>query len=776
MLLGISSIPAGADGNVIVGEVTVTSMNYVNIRSGGSTDYPIIAKGKPGELFKTTGILSGWYEILLPDNTYGYINDGLVYYYPYPSPVVIGGQYTIPVYYMTPQGQTLKTFNVTVKTGQNIITADDSQAPGYRLVSTRSVYVYVNTAGTAVPNGVIFSYESAYSQPTAAPNVNATIPVYYRDVYNQIIASEYRVLSPGTQLLRADQGKLPQGYYVSGASDAVVNVYSNGTATPSGVTFIVSRLVSQTPQPVSFSVPVSYRDEQGNVLFSTSQTIQAGYATVTANDSYVPSGMQLTSSRSVVVYTTSQGVSFPSTVVFTYRSSFSANIQVIYRDTQNRSLYTETRQLSQGTHTITADDSRVPSGYVLQNTRSVQVTVYSNGTVSQNQIVFVYAMPVSANLNIEYRDNDGRTLYSQQQTLSQGTHTITADNSKVPSGYVLQNERNVQVTVYSNGILSTDRVVYLYSRAVSASISVFYVDNYGSTLYSERLTFQQGTFNVTADDGRVPSGYNLQGERNVQVTVNSSGSISPSQVIFTYTSQAPQEPPVTINIPLIYIDQNGALLHQTSVSASSYSPQLFNADMSLVPPGYVLSGPSSITVTVSPSGVATPVQVVFTFRSSETISETILLPGHQEFSYSGGSIPVFSGPGTHYYRAASGKAAIGGGRIRVWGTQGDWAMIGYGLSNNLYRVGYIQKSALPANLTVPELYFANKTATVVSEASLTDDPIINPTWLMKIPVGTKVTLLAYENFITPPHWAYIETTFNGQPIRGFINRIRIQED
>ena len=328
MLLGIASIPAAADGNMIVGEVTVTSMNYVNIRSGGSTDYPIIAKGKPGELFQTTGIISGWYEILLPDNTYGFINDGLVYYYPYPSPVSIGGQYTIPVYYMTPQGQTLKTLSITVKTGQNIITADDSQVPGYRLVSTRSVYVYVNAAGTAVPNGVIFSYEPSYSQPTAAPNVNATIPVYYRDVYNQIIASEYRILSPGTQLLRADPGKLPQGYYVSGASDAVVNVYSNGTATPSGVTFILSRLVSQTPQPASFSVPVSYRDEQGNVLFTTSQTIQAGYTTVTANDSFVPSGMQLTSSRSVVVYTTSQGVSFPSTVVFTYRSSFSANIQV----------------------------------------------------------------------------------------------------------------------------------------------------------------------------------------------------------------------------------------------------------------------------------------------------------------------------------------------------------------------------------------------------------------------------------------------------------------
>ena len=59
----------------------------------------------------------------------------------------------------------------------------------------------------------------------------------------------------------------------------------------------------------------------------------------------------------------------------------------------------------------------------------------------------------------------------------------------------------------------------------------------------------------------------------------------------------------------------------------------------------------------------------------------------------------------------------------------------------------------------------------MSPANLTDDPIINPTWLFEIPTGTEVTLLAYENFVD--HWAYIETTYNGQPIRGFVNKIRI---
>ncbi|HPY94141.1 MAG TPA: hypothetical protein PLR12_01825, partial [Clostridia bacterium] len=153
-----------------------------------------------------------------------------------------------------------------------------------------------------------------------------------------------------------------------------------------------------------------------------------------------------------------------------------------------------------------------------------------------------------------------------------------------------------------------------------------------------------------------------------------------------------------------------------------------------------------------------------------------VLPAYQEYSYKGNPAPVYSCPSTNSYRAANGKAVLGGGRIRIWGSVGDWVMIGYGLSNNLYRIGYVQKSYFPADLAMQELVFDRKPATVVSKASLTDDPIIQPTWLLEIPVGTKVTLLAYENFVNPPHWAYIETTINGQAIRGFVNKIRIQAD
>ena len=166
--------------------------------------------------------------------------------------------------------------------------------------------------------------------------------------------------------------------------------------------------------------------------------------------------------------------------------------------------------------------------------------------------------------------------------------------------------------------------------------------------------------------------------------------------------------------------------------------------------------------------MASPNEVVFVFRDPATITEAQMLPNYQTFSFRGSSQAVYSGPGTDYYRASNGKAAVSGGRLRR-GTQGDWALIGYGLSNNLYRIGYISKSALPGDLSVPEIYFGSQTATITKNAPVNDDPIIQPQKIFELSAGTNVTLLAYLD----DRWAYIETTYNGQPIRGFVRRSNI---
>ena len=178
-------------------------------------------------------------------------------------------------------------------------------------------------------------------------------------------------------------------------------------------------------------------------------------------------------------------------------------------------------------------------------------------------------------------------------------------------------------------------------------------------------------------------------------------------------------------------------------------------------------------VTPSPKPTATPVPVPCP-EETVHITGNGQLPAYKTFSFSGEAQAVYSGPGTNYHRAAGGKASVGGGRLRVWGTTGDWLMVGYGLSNNLYRIGYIRKSALPGDVCVPEIVFNSRGATLTENTRVTDDPILHPTWLFELPGGSRVTLLAYEGF--SGKWAYIETTFEGKPFRGFVNKTYLQAD
>ncbi|HSK69437.1 MAG TPA: SH3 domain-containing protein, partial [Candidatus Limnocylindria bacterium] len=603
-LLFTMAAPASADGTLIVGEVTITNNNRVNIRSGGSTAYPIIGSANPGDLFQTTGQAStGWYEILLDDGTTGYVSNTLVFFSPYNTPIPIGGQYSLPVYYRTTGGVTLRTVTVPVRVGQNTVTADDAQVPGYRLVSPRSIIVNVDAQGRATPAGAVFTYELSAPLPTARP-VSATVPVYYRDLSNNILATEFRTLPPGAHLVRADLTKIPFNYMLTGPSDAVVIVSYTGAASPASVNFILSPITVVTPRPVTAVVTVSYRDQSGNVLFTDRVTVTPGYTTITANDARVPAGMTLVSNRNVTVFVSSTGISYPSGVIFTYANPSRAIIQIIYQDNAGRFLYAENRVLGPGTHTITADDNRVSSEYVLQGARSQQVTVFNDGTPSPSQVVFTYARPVAVNIAVEYRDMDGRILYTESRALNAGTHTISANDARVPAGYVLQDARSQQVTVYSNGSASTYRVVFRYAMPPqNATISVVYRDSSGATLFTETRTLSQGTHVITANDARVPAGYTLTSQRNVQVTV-SGGFASPSQVTFWYN-----RPPQNATVSVVYRDQNGTTLF-TETRTLSQGTHTVSANDARVPAGYTLTSQRNVQVTVN-NGIASPSQVTF---------------------------------------------------------------------------------------------------------------------------------------------------------------------
>ncbi|NLX83828.1 MAG: hypothetical protein GXZ04_08485, partial [Clostridiales bacterium] len=143
------------------------------------------------------------------------------------------------------------------------------------------------------------------------------------------------------------------------------------------------------------------------------------------------------------------------------------------------------------------------------------------------------------------------------------------------------------------------------------------------------------------------------------------------------------------------------------------------------------------------------------------------LPQYQSIRFKEGSYPVYTGPGTNYYRVE--KATVGGGVCRLYGTDGDWLLMGYGTSDGGYRIGYITKDALPDDIKTEALTFSANQVKLNTEARLIDDPIINAKQIGRLPAGSTVTLLAYLE--EGSSWAYIEVAdFNGKPARGFIKR------
>lgn len=144
------------------------------------------------------------------------------------------------------------------------------------------------------------------------------------------------------------------------------------------------------------------------------------------------------------------------------------------------------------------------------------------------------------------------------------------------------------------------------------------------------------------------------------------------------------------------------------------------------------------------------------------------LPGHVVVSAVRGSWPVYSGPGPDYYRVSN--ATLGGGRIRVYGQENGWVLIGYGTSNDGYRIGFVSPDAIPAGTNPPQLRLGWKQMVNNSTNLFTDDPILarNRVLAKNYPAGQTFYVLAFLD-----RWAYVEIEdYEGgwQNIRGFISK------
>ena len=136
---------------------------------------------------------------------------------------------------------------------------------------------------------------------------------------------------------------------------------------------------------------------------------------------------------------------------------------------------------------------------------------------------------------------------------------------------------------------------------------------------------------------------------------------------------------------------------------------------------------------------------------------------------SGHKYAVYTAPSANAYRANNGKAAVNtNGPVYALGQENGWMLMLYEANHaDQCRVGYIQISKIKGKKpSLDYLSWDGSLVEVLVSTSLTDDPAWTGNTLMQLPAGTRVTYLTtmYNN----EAWDYVETTINGQAIRGFV--------
>lgn len=142
----------------------------------------------------------------------------------------------------------------------------------------------------------------------------------------------------------------------------------------------------------------------------------------------------------------------------------------------------------------------------------------------------------------------------------------------------------------------------------------------------------------------------------------------------------------------------------------------------------------------------------------------------------GANYAIYTGPSEYYYRAADGIAYVGRkNECRIYGTDGDWLMVGYQTSTGAYRYGYVSSTALPAGVSVSGLSYAMRSCTVSSAVKLTEDPVTNKATLCELSSGTSAIFLAYLD--SSREWALIEVGRSSAGlVRGFVRSGYIRFD
>ena len=415
---------------------------------------------------------------------------------------------------------------------QNVLYAP--HVDGYELNDEAEKYVQVDEWGLADVAEVTFKYTAiVYNAPVV--NVvcldRATNAVIHTETAQTAVDSTVRIAAPEV----AD-------YLISGSAEDYVTVDSKGNADKNEVVFYYDAVVYTAPVIDVVCVDETTQQEIQRTPFQTVLNA-ATPVYAPAIEKYVVSG-----SSEAVIHVDHQGYANLAEVTFYYHPISNPVVTVRFVDVEkgNEIRPAEMKECPLGT------SIQIEAPEVDKYTRPAEavktVTADMEGNVTPDEIVFEYQkVPVMALVNIIYRDQDNKVLYSTSVPYGEGTHTIAVDYSVVDmETYKLNDTDTKQVNVNAIGVITPGEVVFLFSEKVEGSVQVLYCDesNYhvASPQYADCIV---GNNEIVADPIDLKPGYELISESIQYVRMDEAGNLSPEKVVFYYRQKATPVPEQT---------------------------------------------------------------------------------------------------------------------------------------------------------------------------------------------------------------------------------------
>lgn len=149
-----------------------------------------------------------------------------------------------------------------------------------------------------------------------------------------------------------------------------------------------------------------------------------------------------------------------------------------------------------------------------------------------------------------------------------------------------------------------------------------------------------------------------------------------------------------------------------------------------------------------------------------------------KMSGGGSNVEVYTGPGSHYYRSASGKAAVhGAANVSAYGRIGDWVLIRYDAvisssNKDVTRFAYAPVNKVMGGYNVPEVKFESIPITISMGVDLVDEPALTHHY-------NSFSAIQYNNAVALAQiteaghtWVYFESSATSsqgtKPFRGFV--------